>query len=312
MDITSAWLRAETSQRNTPYEFFYECARSYMEFHKDPDQRLTAQWQQTKKLTPCQLLLIVQEVLVEDERYVNFDLYRFARRCIDLTMECCDTFLRREGFPSKIDVRRPMPYVVAGEILWAAAGAANRGLDRSKTSLCAAAESMRGFIDLHGREGIEQATQLSSGHIPPDQRPLIRYSNALNKTGDLASFSGLLKVEFEPILESAYVATSAEAEILEEAVRPWREWLKQGPFIHDKVDQVIAIVSSIADSQLEEAGVDRFAHVSLGQDLTLLVRSMGREEYMLSTCPVAMGILQRGVYVMNGDFLVMPSIRLQV
>lgn len=304
MRITSAWLLAEWSDNRgiTPFQFFYECARSYMAYHKVDDDLLVSQWELTKKLTPCQLLTIVGELLHEDEPYVNFDLYRFAQRCIDLTMKCCDIFLQRHSSP-RIGNRRPMPYVITAEILWTSASVLARGLDKSKSSLHAAAQTMQDLIRLHGREGVDQAIPLSSGNIPEDDKPAVRYRNALEGPRDSASFPGLLDVEYEPIFESAYVASATEAEILENALEDTSELWKDCPLQdysdHDRLDFIALLISSMANMQLKQAGIDRFAHVTIGQDLTPLVRSIALDEYFTYVHQDSVKMLQRGVFIFN-------------
>lgn len=280
MQSTSAWLNAEWSkdQNKSPYFFYYECARSYMTYHKNIDDRLATQWRQTKKLTPCQMLFIVQETLQEDEPSSNFDLFQFAEHAINIIMHCGELLHEQHTDSEEIDNGRQAPYVSTSEVLWDAASNEARGLDKSLTVLNAASKYMREIIQLHGRDCLDRAFALSSGHMPEDMKPSVRYSSTDRVSQDPERHHRLFSVGHEPVFESGHVPTCIEAEILEDALSAMKllSFKDQA-----ELEEVISVGSKMVSVALESAGIHRFAHIILEEDLTFKIRTISGKESAL-------------------------------
>lgn len=287
MFMTSASISGEWSrplENETPMRALYDCARNFMLYCKVPDGRLVTQWDQTKKLTPCQMLFITQEALVEDELSLNFDFFSFARQVIGMAMAASDVFvdrLEQDCIPERLEKRAPKPYLIINEILWEAANAEREDSRRSSTVLHVAGKMMCDFISLYGRDGLDEAMPISSGHIPDAKKPCVHHDDKCVGFESPTRYPGLIEIETLPIFETGHVATEIETEVLRQVVLQWESCFAQRPIRQNEIMSAVDAIVLDGTDRLHKAGILRYAHVTLGPDLRPDVRSIAVAEWRL-------------------------------
>lgn len=293
MSLTSARVHGllSTEQNKTILGCYYECARNFMAHCKvSDDEHLAQQWKQTKKLTPCQLLQVVEEALVEDEVSLNFDLLQFARTVIHMAIHASELYFG----PDSTD----HPYRAVHEILWEAVSAKSTRMKGSSTILHHLGELMKEFIATHGHDLLDQATLLSSGHIPDDKKPRASHGDlSVGLTGPTRC-DGLIEIEVGSVFESAYVPTLTETKVLYGAARSCVDlFAKEEHITNDKILEIVHNATSFATRRLLDKGIKRAVHITLGEDLQPHARSIPRAEGAFWQLPAAM--MESGLG--NGD-----------
>ncbi|KAK4617706.1 hypothetical protein CLAFUW4_12591 [Fulvia fulva] len=143
------------------------------------DPVLSGQWRATRRLSPSQLLKIIEEIFVEDEAYIHFDLHQFYMRCFSFMYEVLKH--HREFISEKRAMaysRRQMsfPFMV-NEILWDAVALEGSKHGMKNTMLYHVGQILNAMQPSNLSVATTQAQRFSSRRIPEHLKPATLYSD---------------------------------------------------------------------------------------------------------------------------------------
>ncbi|USW54048.1 hypothetical protein Slin15195_G073670 [Septoria linicola] len=162
---------------NVSMNDWYQGLRHYASQSGIKHSVISQQWSEWKRVTPAQLLPVVQEVLIEDEVYLNFDLHQFFSRCLEFLGSVAISYFHHIG-PDKAKralQRTTRMYEVVHEVLLDATVVETRQLDPSTTVLYNAGQLVSQMSRNERALSIDEALSMSSGHLMDCLKPSARF-----------------------------------------------------------------------------------------------------------------------------------------